>query len=92
MLELEADFGEDPMQSMYWHIRWWLFGGRQKCDTSGSTDAFALKVVPNNWSGYLHLSPPSEASNTTWSWSLAPEKAGNRMDLIKLLRLEELCF
>ena len=75
----EADFGEDPhaVHGIGTSDGGYLVVGKS-LDISGSSDAFALKVVPNNWSGYLHLSPPSEASNATWSWSLARGESGKQ--------------
>ena len=73
----EADFGEDPhaVHGIGTSDGGYLVVGKS-LDKSGSSDAFALKVLPNNWTGYLHLSPPSEASNATWSWSLARGTSG----------------
>ena len=47
-------------------------------DGGGSSDAFALKVMPENWSGYLTLSSPAEAEGPSWSWSLSWGSSGRQ--------------
>ena len=64
----EADFGEDPhaVHGIGTSDGGYLVVGKS-VDAAGSKEAFALKVVPSGWSGYLHLSSSSGSGEASWS-------------------------
>lgn len=90
---VEADFGEDPhaVHGIGTSDGGYLVVGKS-VDASGSKEAFALKALPGNWSGYLHLSPPGATDDASWSWSLTRGSSGKQDGFNQVAEVGNACF